>query len=419
MKSGKASYDHLDPEERYRNLFDKAQDGILILDAHTGVILDANPFIANLSGYSVEELLGKHLWDLGFIQNIKENKDKFSELQKKGYVRYESLPIETKMGTRQFVEFISSRYSIGGGDVVQCNIRDINAQVLLDKLNKELNMMYQVIIRCNQVLLHENSISALIGQMCEILVSSGGLMAAWVGYVPLKSGDLISPIAAGGLNMDYFRQLNLDAQRKEPKGLVANAICSQTLLICQDLQKDEQDKSARELAITHQFHSAAVMPITSLDGRPCIMVVYGHNPNDLTEELIGLLKNLAIDIAFGIDNIEVQAERLKLAEKLDLSLNSTIQAISTMVEQRDLYTSGHQHRVADLAVAIATELGLSDQQKKGLHMACVVHDISKIRIPAEILSKPGLLSDEEFEIIKTHPKVYQPAHRIRAVSISS
>lgn len=75
-----------------------------------------------------------------------------------------------------------------------------------------------------------------------------------------------------------------------------------------------------------------------------------------------------------------------------------------MVEQRDPYTAGHQRRVANLAVAIAKDMGLSSEQIAGLRMACVVHDIGKIHIPAEILSKPDLLSDAEYEIIKTHPK---------------
>ncbi|MCX7090033.1 MAG: HD domain-containing protein [Legionellales bacterium] len=76
-----------------------------------------------------------------------------------------------------------------------------------------------------------------------------------------------------------------------------------------------------------------------------------------------------------------------------------------MVEQRDPYTAGHQRRVADLAEAIAMDMGLSPGQIKGIRMAAVVHDIGKIHVPAEILSKPTTLSGAEFEIIKTHAAV--------------
>jgi two-component system CheB/CheR fusion protein len=96
---------------------------------------------------------------LGLIKNIAENKDKFTELQKKGYVRYENLPIETKQGEQHYVEFISNSYLVGKTEVIQCNIRDITSRVKLEKINGELSMMYQVMLRCNQVLLHEKKAS--------------------------------------------------------------------------------------------------------------------------------------------------------------------------------------------------------------------------------------------------------------------
>lgn len=76
-----------DSEIRYRRLFEAAKDGILILDAETGMLVDVNPFITELLGYSHEEYLGKHIWDLGFLKNIVANKDKFLELQQQDYVR--------------------------------------------------------------------------------------------------------------------------------------------------------------------------------------------------------------------------------------------------------------------------------------------------------------------------------------------
>jgi HD-GYP domain-containing protein (c-di-GMP phosphodiesterase class II) len=80
----------------------------------------------------------------------------------------------------------------------------------------------------------------------------------------------------------------------------------------------------------------------------------------------------------------------------------TIDAVSAMVELRDPYTAGHERRVAEIAAAIGAELGLTEVQIKGLKITGGVHDIGKIAVPAEILSKPGRLSALEFEIIKTH-----------------
>ncbi|MDQ1329750.1 MAG: hypothetical protein QG578_12 [Thermodesulfobacteriota bacterium] len=82
---------------------------------------------------------------------------------------------------------------------------------------------------------------------------------------------------------------------------------------------------------------------------------------------------------------------------------STIEIISNIVESRDPYTAGHQKRVADLAVAIAIELGYSNDRVESIRMGSLIHDIGKIHIPVEILSKPGKLSDIEFKLMKTHP----------------
>lgn len=404
MKAGARSYQHVNSEERYQRLFETAQDGILILDASNGKILDANPFISKLSGYSNEELFDKYIWDLGFIKNIAENKDKFIELQKKGYVRYENLPIETKQGERHYVEFISNSYLVGKTEVIQCNIRDITSRVKLEKINGELSVMYQVMLRCNQVLLHEKKTDELISQMCKVLVSSGGFLAAWVAYAPVKLEDIITPIASEGIEKNYFDQMNLNAKKREHNSLVLNAIYAHELLVCQDIQHDEHSNFEREFAIKHKFYSVAVIPIKPQKMPPHILVVYGYFAQELTEDLIALLQNLASDIAFGIDNLNAHKEHSKLIEKVGRSLDNTIIAIASMVEQRDPYTAGHQRRVADLAAAIATEMGLPAHQIMGLRMAGVVHDIGKIHIPAEILSKPSTLSDAEYEIVKTHSK---------------
>ncbi|MES9962263.1 MAG: HD domain-containing phosphohydrolase [Candidatus Sedimenticola sp. 20ELBAFRAG] len=95
----------------------------------------------------------------------------------------------------------------------------------------------------------------------------------------------------------------------------------------------------------------------------------------------------------------------RVDQKLKDSLVQTIQAIALTLEQRDPYTAGHQRGVADLACAIAEEMGLDEEKIQGIRMGGTIHDIGKIYIPSEILNRPGKLSKVEFEIIKTHPEV--------------
>lgn len=112
-------------EARYRRLFETAQDAILILDEVSGKIMDANPFVIDLLGYSLEELLGKELWEIGLFSDKEESKAAMQHLQENGYIRYEDMPLETKRGTRVEVEFVSNSYLVGDLKVIQCNIRDI------------------------------------------------------------------------------------------------------------------------------------------------------------------------------------------------------------------------------------------------------------------------------------------------------
>lgn len=97
-------------------------------------------------------------------------------------------------------------------------------------------------------------------------------------------------------------------------------------------------------------------------------------------------------------------ERKQAEINLHNSLLGTVRAISDIVEMRDLYTAGHQKRVALLACAIAKELGLSEERIEGLYLAAEIHDVGKIKIPTEILSKPTQLANIEYLLIQTHPE---------------
>jgi PAS domain S-box-containing protein len=120
-------------ETRYRRLFEAAKDGILILDADSGKILDVNPFLVNLLGFSKEQFIEKFIWDIGFFKDIVSNKEKFLQLKTDEYVRYDNLPIESYDGNQVNVEFVSNVYLANGHKVVQCNIRDITEKRKIDE----------------------------------------------------------------------------------------------------------------------------------------------------------------------------------------------------------------------------------------------------------------------------------------------
>lgn len=113
-------------QTKYRRLFEATKEGILILDAENGKIVDVNPFMMRLLGYSYELFLGKAIWDIGFLGDLVGNKEKFTELKARSYARYDRFPLETASGKIIEVEFVSTVYEIAHKKVIQCNIRDIS-----------------------------------------------------------------------------------------------------------------------------------------------------------------------------------------------------------------------------------------------------------------------------------------------------
>lgn len=132
--------------------------------------------------------------------------------------------------------------------------------------------------------------------------------------------------------------------------------------------------------------------------------IYSSDADTFDDEEILLLEELANDLSYGIVNLRTRKQHEQQAMILRQSLEQSIETIADTVEARDPYTAGHQRRVSELAIAIAREMRLPDEQINGIHFAAIIHDLGKIHIPAEILAKPGKLTDIELMLVHTHPQ---------------
>jgi len=130
----------------------------------------------------------------------------------------------------------------------------------------------------------------------------------------------------------------------------------------------------------------------------------GHYKTDTNKKEIRFLGTLGI-IRDITEHKRAEDALQRSLNKLERILDETVDALASAVETRDPYTAGHQRRVANLAFVMAKEMGLSKEQINGIHMAAIIHDIGKIHVPAEILSKPTRLTNAEFAIVKTHSQV--------------
>ena len=113
---------------------------------------------------------------------------------------------------------------------------------------------------------------------------------------------------------------------------------------------------------------------------------------------------MARDIAYGIDSLRSREERAILQARFDGSSAAAVQAVAMAFELRDPYAAGHQRRVADLAGDIAVEMGIDSEVTAGVRVGASIHDVGKLTVPAEILSKPGPLKPVEMDLVKLHPQ---------------
>ena len=190
-------------ETRYRRLFETAKDGILILDGDTGEIVDVNPFLVEMLGYSHAEFLGKQLWEIGLFKDIVASKNSFLKLQEERYIRYENLPLGTKDGHMVWVEFVSNAYDVNGKQVIQCNIRNITDRKQAEEALKKSENDYRYLFE------HANDVIIVLEPEQEIILEANAMACKTYGFshnelVGMSLKKLTKDVARGELHIKDF-----------------------------------------------------------------------------------------------------------------------------------------------------------------------------------------------------------------------
>lgn len=280
---------------------------------------------------------------------------------------------------------------------------------------KELNKTLNLIRKCNELLVRAQSQDSLVKDTCDEITSKEPYAYA---ALFLKSNDSIKCIYCSPSNFNMHGIYDIDFSNEKYKTHpIIESIELQKTIIIDDIKNDKiwskKLLQHKELCLAHSCDMEGSMLCQYLEqsGIKGVFAVYSKNKAFFDDSKTALFKELVDDMAYGIHHHRIREElketailQSKSLHLLKESFQGTIEAVSKMAEMRDPYTAGHQRRVAKLSVAIAKELGLEQEKTEAIEVAAAVHDIGKMQIPSEILTKPTKLTDLEYEIIKTHPQ---------------
>jgi len=385
-------------ENKFRSLAEKSLVGIYLIQ--DGIFRYVNPKLAEIFDYRVEELIGKRGPRDLTLQEDWPVVEKALCRRISGRVKsihYDFRGI-TKNKEIIYVEVYGSRTTYQGRPAVIGTLSDITESRRMEEKIRHLNLVLRAIRKVNQLIIREKDRNRLLKEACRLLIKTRGYHSAWTAILD-ESNKLITT-AQAGLGKDFSKMVKLLRDGKLPN-------CGQRALSQPKVVVIKNPLSiCTDCPLVGKYHNRAAMTIR-LEHREKI---YGLLSVSIPRGLVGdkeeqsLFREVASDLALALREIELEEERKRAKQKLQKTLEKTIHALASAIEMRDPYTAGHQKRVTKLACAIAKEMDLSKEQIEGIRMAGLIHDIGKISIPFEILTKPGKLNDLECSLIKTHPQ---------------
>jgi len=402
-------------EEKYRLHFEYASDIIYSIDQNMH-LLSVSPSIEKVLGYKPEDLVGKHISELNIIapEHLEAFVRDLKQIQAGGQIQPPVYEFLSRDGERRFGEVSSAplyrnQQIIGVVSVA----RDITAHVKTDEELKRSNRALRIISNCNMTLVRATTEKNLLTEICRSITEIGGYLLAWVGYAEEDEEKMIRIAAHSGKKIQHIKHQKLTwADNKDGNNPFGIAIRSKTNYMCPNAEKADKDMIVCRELLKHGFKSLMVLPLVYGDKILGTLNIHSADTEVFDEREINLLQELADDLSYGIQALRAHIARNEASEALELSyeklrktLEETVNALASATEKRDPYTAGHQRSVTQLACAIAEEMKMTEEQIEGIRIAGLLHDIGKLSIPAEILSKPGDLSESEFAIIRLHSKI--------------
>lgn len=384
-------------EERFRRLFETAGDGILLLEKSAGKITHANPAVEKMLGYSHGESIGKGLQEIGVLLDLGDFQRTMENLNRNGILNYSDVPVITKAG----LHIDTDIYLVDKARLVQCNIRDITQrkraadEVILNaaRLRSLVNILQHPSVTIQDFLEYA------LEQAIELTKSKIG----YIYHYHEERRELVLNTWSRDVMAACAVENPMTGYSLEMTGLWGEAIRQRRSMIINDFQAFHPLKKGYPEGHVPLLRFLTV-PIFK-DDRIVGVIGLANKESDYGETDI-LQASLLMETVWKVTDRKHAEEKLRLSlEQLRRAVETTIQVLVLAVEMKDPYTAGHQRRAADLARAMAAQMGLPPEKIEGLRMAGVIHDIGKITLPIEIMSKPSPLSDIEMALIREHAQL--------------
>jgi PAS domain S-box-containing protein/putative nucleotidyltransferase with HDIG domain len=378
-------------ERKYKILTENINVGIYRNTVGSkGKFIEANPTIIKMFGYQDKgDFLSLDVADL--YQNSEDRKHFNEKMLNEGFVKNEELRLKKKNGTPFW------------GSVSAVAVKDENGEVkyydgIIEDITefKNAERLQISIYKISEAAHSSQSLEELYGSIHEIISE---LMAAKNFYIALY--DTESDAISFPYHVDEFDKT--PKPRKAGKGLTEYVLrTGQSLLASGEVFKELERKGEVELIGADAVDWLGA-PLRIRDKIIGVLAVQSYSENvRFKKEHEEILKFVSTQVATAIERKRAESELKHSYVKLQQILNGTVSALASTSEKRDPYTAGHQHRVTQLACAIAKEMGFTKDQIEEIKVAGIVHDIGKIYVAAEILSKPVKLRDIEMALVKAH-----------------
>lgn len=372
--------------------------GYLLFDAD-GAVVDCNDAAEGMLGVGSEQLMGT-AWRQSMSALISEDGVPLSREDQPAIMTLRSgepcvdvtVGVDTNGRVRQWL-LVNTYPCIVDGSIkgVVSSFVDISG-----RLRREHAL--QLLTEVNQYVMFASDDRDPLQQLCDALVEHGPYALVGVGVASNSEEGGIDVVCGAAINDHLYDAMVQATGRKASElGAIGTALRTGVTQVIGDLADDSSAGPVRKQVSQLGLKSEIAIPFAP-SGSPAVLFVFDQNVYAFDEVTVQGLEAIARESEFGISH-------LRSMDDLASALDGTLQALSQMTESRDPYTEGHQSHVAALGAAIATRLGLSIETIKLIRQAGAVHDVGKIAVPSEILTRPGRLSALEFEMIKQHTTV--------------